>query len=87
MDTTNAEIQAPVITLSEAALKDFDLWINQSYLLHVDQIPPRGSRSFEAVDFYNANGMSLDKLPPEAIRRENQTVPGWPDRPAGRGPH
>jgi hypothetical protein len=61
--------QITIRNFSGAPLRDVDVWINQAYVLHVNQIDANGSKTLNPADFYNANGFSLEKTPPEGIRK------------------
>ena len=40
----------------DGAIENVNLWLNQSYVLHVDKIPAGGYRIFNMGDFYNSGG-------------------------------
>jgi len=61
--------QLTIRNFSGGPLQDVDVWINQAYVLHVNHIGANGSISLSPADFYNANGQSLGKTPPEGIRK------------------
>ena len=51
-----------VITLNnagDATLGSFDLWVNKSYVLMVDQLPAHSAKTFAPELFYNKGGMTL----------------------------
>ena len=48
--------QLTVHNYSDGAVLNVNLWLNQSYVLHVDKIPGGGFRIFNMGDFYNSVG-------------------------------
>ena len=48
--------QIELINATPHSYRDFDLWINQRYVLHVDELPSGGSISLSLWDFYDERG-------------------------------
>jgi hypothetical protein len=62
---------------SNTPLRDFNLWVNQNYVLHVNQVDANGSRSVDPADLYNYSGSNMEKAAPESIRKvQVQTADG-----------
>lgn len=48
---------------------NFNLWVNQTFVLHVDHIEPNSKKIFLPEDLYNSAGHSLAETAPDQIHR------------------
>lgn len=53
-------------------LANFNLWLNQTYVLHIDRLDPGKSKVIDLVDFYNSGGNN--DLTPDKITRVQVTT-------------
>jgi hypothetical protein len=53
----------------QKSLDNFDLWVNQAYVLHVNHIEPNSSRTFNPGDLYNSAGNTLSDKPAGSIHQ------------------
>lgn len=60
-----------LMNLGPQPLRDFNLWVNQSYVLHVDRVDPNTARVINKTDLYNSAGNNMENASPESIRRLN----------------
>lgn len=58
-----------LMNLGPQPLRDFNLWVNQSYLLHVDRVDPNTGRIISKTDLYNSAGNNMENATPESVRR------------------
>jgi len=49
-------------------LANFDVWVNQAYVLHVNRLDPNSSRTIKTIDLYNSAGNNMSSLPPGSVR-------------------
>jgi hypothetical protein len=50
-------------------LRDFNVWVNQAYVLHVDHIDANGSRTIDLPDLYNSTGGSFQRSAADSVRK------------------
>jgi len=65
------------------SLADFDLWLNERYLRHVDALPPGGSLTLSLYEFldeyqepFRGGGIWSTELPEPIVKAEVQTAEG-----------
>ena len=52
---------------SDAALSQFDLWVNKSFVLQVRDLPAKTKMTYAPELFYNNNGQNLTTVKPDTI--------------------
>lgn len=68
--TVNRETGAITVhNFSNQELTNFNLWVNQAYVAHVDRIDPNTSKIFNKADLYNSGGNTLDSALSSTIRK------------------
>jgi hypothetical protein len=56
-------------------IANFKLWINQTYVIHVDRIEPNSFRIIEPADVFNSAGNSLNRVPADSIQKVQIEMP------------
>ena len=62
-----------VINPTDRALRDVNVWVNGSFVNHVDAIPAHGSVTLHRARFYDAGGNTLSSMNTSAFRVELQS--------------
>jgi len=66
-----------LINTGKQPLRDFNVWINRAYLLHVDRIDPNSVRYLNTSDFYNSAGNNISGAAADSNRQvQVQTADG-----------
>ena len=69
----NAELT--VRNFSSGVISNFNLWINQTYVLHVDHLDAGSFKTFDPSLFYNSAGNSLAGTTPDMIKKVQISTP------------
>ncbi|MHC5023625.1 MAG: hypothetical protein ACYTGG_06900 [Planctomycetota bacterium] len=78
-------VNLEVVNATAHTYRDFELWVNQRYHMHVDELPAGSTRRFSLWDFYdergeviNAGGFFRSYEPTPVRLVEIQPRPGQP---------
>jgi len=66
--------QLTVRNFGTGVLSNFNLWINQSYVVHVDHLDANSFKVFDPSLFYNSAGNSLSGQPADSIKKVQITT-------------
>lgn len=63
-----------LMNYSDHAIDNVNVWVNGTWVRHLDNLPPKGSVTLSTSDFYNQNGrvLSESNFPLETARIEIQ---------------
>ncbi|MCC6908870.1 MAG: hypothetical protein IT430_13080 [Phycisphaerales bacterium] len=72
-----------LVSHTTQSLDDFDLWLNERYLRHIDHLPPGGSLKLSLYEFldefgepFRGGGIWSTNLPEPVVKAEVQTAEG-----------